>query len=61
MSAPVSSGIRFYDNIVAKLHRESLAREQAWANDEWLAHVREQQGSQPRAREQSVQKIQSCA
>ena len=32
----VSSGSRFYANIVAKLHRERAAREEARTNDKWL-------------------------
>ncbi len=63
MSEPASSGISFYHHIVAKLHAESLAREDAWTHDKWLTLVREQQGSERRAREQSArqsaQKMQS--
>ena len=34
--ARVSSGSRFYANIVAKLHRERAARDEARTNDKWL-------------------------
>ena len=52
----VSSGSRFYANVVVKLHREHTAREQARTNDEWLADVRSRQRQQ---RERRAQKEQS--
>jgi hypothetical protein len=58
-SVSVSSGSRFYANIVAKLHREHVAREEVWRNDKWLVDVRSQQESPRRAREHRTQKVQS--
>ena len=52
----VSSGSRFYANVVVKLHREHTAREQARTNDEWLADVRSRQRQH---RERRAQKEQS--
>jgi hypothetical protein len=59
LSVSVSSGSRFYANIVAKLHRERVAREEARTNDKWLFDVRSQQESPRRAREHRAQKVQS--
>jgi hypothetical protein len=59
-SVSVSSGSRFYANIVAKLHKElELAREEVCRNDKWLVDVRSQQESPRRAREHRTQKVQS--
>ena len=52
----VSSGSRFYANVVVKLHREHTAREQARTNDEWLVDVRSRQRQH---RERRAQKEQS--
>ena len=59
LSVSVSSGSRFYANIVAKLHRERAAREEARTNDKWLVDVRSQQECPRRAREHRAQKVQS--
>ena len=59
LSVSVSSGSRFYGNIVAKLHRERAAREEARTNDKWLVDVRSQQECPRRAREHRAQKVQS--